>query len=252
MSFKRIKHLVIGSLLTLVVGTVSATEKPKVEEKHEHSAIIDSRALIANDFSGMESKPIVAAFYEWMKETKGDILIFPPVSADAEYFKKMYLTDDGDFIPSDNIQLDMSIVSAGLDPWGDDCSQTFYILRTTSESSIVRAIDSTKDGSTLAFTYPGCFYKFIFVVADRISSEEEMKTVMIHELGHMWGLPDNQKGENSIMNGMYNNMSKCITKEDMKELYELHGASMFLEGDMGCETKKVEPKQKPKNKKGSK
>jgi len=241
--------------MTLIVGTVSATEKPvqKTEgPEKDHPALIDSRALILNDFSGMESKPIVEAFYTWMKETKGDVRIFPPVSADAVYFKKLYLNDVGEFIFADSIQLDMAMIQNGMNPWGSECPHTFYVLRTTSESSIVRAIDKSKDGaSTLAFTYSGCFYKFIFVVADRISTEEELRTVMMHELGHMWGLPDNERGRSSIMNGMYNNMSMCITKQDMRDLYDLYNPSMFLEKDMGCEVKEMtvpvkNPNQKSK------
>ena len=138
---------------------------------------------------------------------------------------------------SENLNADMGMISLGLDPWGPQCSNVFYVLRTTSEDPIVRGLDEAKGASTLAFTYSGCIYKFVFVVADRMSTIEELNTVMVHELGHVWGLDDNELGKESIMNGSYNDMSECITKRDMKELYKKRHASDKLRPEIGCTPK---------------
>lgn len=85
----------------------------------------------------------------------------------------------------------------------------------------------------MAFTFTGCSYKFIAVVADRMSNEKMMYTTMLHELGHMWGMKDNKEGSKSIMNGSWPG-AECITKRDLREVYEIHGKKNKEQRAAGC------------------
>jgi hypothetical protein len=195
--------------------------------------IIDTHAYIEGKFSGVEVKPIVEAFYSWMEQTKGGVTIHPPTLEQRAYFYnvlKPNITDD------DALNLDQ--VKSVPVAWGGACSKDFFVMRVLSNDPIVMLIDGGKDSNVgvLAYTFLGCKYKFIAVVADRIEDADMFKLVLMHELGHMWGLLDNTKGNLSVMNGMYP-MSKCITKSDIEELYEIYGRKEVAKSLGGCDSK---------------
>lgn len=219
------------------VPVAKKTEKT-VQEEHPRPVMIASRTLIQDDFSGVESEPIVAAFMSWMSETNGDIIIAPPTEQDTMYFDLLMNDSQGNV----NIfEMDLSADGSKPEPWGPSCRHTFYVIRITSRHPVVKMLDSGKAGESkeiLAFTFEGCMYKFIAVVADRMRDQNLMYTTMMHELGHMWGLADNTAGANSIMNGSWPG-AMCITKKDIKDLYELHGRSDSIPADAGCNPRKV-------------
>lgn len=214
---KKILYNCFFVFLVCLISTLSFAEAPK-----NNKNLIESYVLIEHKFSGVELNPIVDAFLTWSQETKNDIIVNPPTIEQKLYFHKVLLPNIGD---EDSLALDNS------DPkkaWGNSCSKNFYILRTVSSDPRVMLIDNIKNENNsdrrtgvLAYTFLGCKYKFIVVVADRINDEEMFKVVLMHELGHIWGLPDNEKGQLSIMNGMYP-MSTCITKLDIQTLYDIH------------------------------
>ena len=210
------------------ITTISFANSP-----NKNKEIIDAHVYIENKFSGVEVKPIVEAFYTWMGETKGGITIHPPTLEQKIYFHNVLKPN---IVDDDSLNLD-HVKSAPV-AWGGACSKDFFIMRVLSSDPIVMLIDQGKDSNVgvLAYTFLGCKYKFIAVVADRIQDDEMLKTVLIHELGHMWGLPDNTKGNLSIMNGLYP-MSKCITKSDIEELYELYGKKEVAKSLGGCDSK---------------
>lgn len=204
-------------LFLCLITTISFADSPK------NITLIESNAFIEGKFSGVEMKPIVESFYTWMSESNGAIKISPPTEVQRAYFYKImrHAINDPD-------ELDLDYTRHANIAWGGACSKDFFVIRVLSIDPIVRLIDNSKNSGdvdrqlgVLAYTFLGCRYKFIAIVADRIEDEEMFKLVVLHELGHMWGLPDNEKGKLSVMNGIYP-MSKCITKSDIIDLYEAH------------------------------
>jgi hypothetical protein len=204
-------------LFICLITTISFADSPK------SNTLIECNAFIEGKFSGVEMKPIVESFYTWMNVSNGAIKISPPTEVQRAYFYKVmrHAINDPD-------QLDLDATRHPTVAWGGACSKDFFVIRVLSIDPIVRLIDNSKNSGdsdkqfgVLAYTFLGCRYKFIAVVADRIEDEEMLKAVILHELGHMWGLLDNEKGNSSIMNGVYP-MSKCITKSDIIDLYEAH------------------------------
>lgn len=208
------------------IGAISASETKKSPEK---SMIIDSRALIQSEFSGLETRPIVRAFVSWMNETAGDIMIMPPSDADAMFFDLIMKNDAGSLRV---FEMDLDHDAKIPDPWSKKCRQSFFIIRVTSDHPVVKTLDG-EDRHIMAFTFSGCVFKFIAVVADRMQDEEMMYTTMLHELGHMWGLKDNGLGSASIMNGSWPG-SKCITKHDLRDVYDLHHRHGMAPAAGGC------------------
>jgi len=196
------------------IGAISASEARRNPDK---TSLIDARALIQNDFSGIETKPIVRAFISWMNETEGDIMIMPPSESDAMFFDLIMKDGEGSLRVFD---MDLTSDAAVPEPWSKGCRNSFYIVRVTSDNPVVKALDG-ENRHIMAFTFEGCAFKFIAVVADRMQDEEMMYTTMLHELGHMWGLKDNARGRDSIMNGSWPGAT-CITKHDLSEVYDLH------------------------------
>ena len=219
---KFFKNATIATIMLSFIGIMGASKADPtasvVKEKVD-SHLISSRALIQNDFSGVESGPIIRAFVAWMSETNGDVLVLPPTEQDAMFFDLLLSDDEGNVKV---FEMDLENDIKVPEPWSKACRQTFYVLRITSKHSVVKTLDGTRDGKEiLAFTFAGCKYKFIAVVADRMRDENLMYTTMLHELGHMWGLSDNTAGRQSIMNGSWPG-ANCITKKDIHDLYDLH------------------------------
>jgi hypothetical protein len=236
---KLFRNTTVVAILLSFIGIIGASKPSESQDanpsqhvqkkKHEESGMLVSHALIQEDFSGVESEPIVKAFMSWMVETNGDIIIEPPTERDAVYFD-LFMTDGNGNV---NIfEMDLEEDAKKPEHWGPTCRNTFYIVRITSRHPVIKFLDKERNNEILAFTFSGCMYKFIAVVADRMRHQDLMYTTMLHELGHMWGLPDNKEGKNSIMNGSWPGAS-CITKRDIKELYELHGKKNSMPGT-GC------------------
>lgn len=232
--------MTIVSMLLLIgiIGASKPKENPDVivkADQAQREALITSRALIQEDFSGLEVEPIVKAFASWTVATVGDITVNPPTEQDAIYFDLLMNDSEGNVIV---FEMDLKADGSNPQPWGPSCRHTFYVLRLTSRHPVVKMLDRTRGGGAeiLAFTFSGCKYKFIAVVGDRMRDQNLMYTTMMHELGHMWGLVDNNAGPNSIMNGSWPG-AMCITKKDVKDLYELYGRGRETPGT-GCDIKK--------------
>lgn len=208
------------------IGTISASESQQV---HEKTHLLSTKALIAEDFSGIEDTIIVKAIINWMVETHEDITILPPEERDQIYYN---IIVKGDSTNMNIFEMDLMGDTKIPDPWSKNCRNTFYVIRITSSHPVVQEFDA-QNRRVMAFTFVGCAYKFIAVVADRMGNEEILYTTMLHELGHMWGLMDNKEGENSIMNGSWPG-SKCITKRDLRQTYEIHGKKGKEPKDTGC------------------
>lgn len=228
---KIFKFATVLALVLAFVGALSAAEKPSRDPSKSH--LLTAHALITDGFSGLELLPLSNAIRTWMKETSNDIVVLPPEQSDS-FFYKTLLRGEGDSAISD-IALSY-LDDSKLNPWREGCRNTFYVIRTTSRDPLVKVIDD-RDGDpstgVLAFTYPGCLFKYIVIVADRMESEEFMYGTMLHELGHMWGLPDNERGLLSVMNGMYP-MSPCVTKTDLFETYGVFGKGNHVPKAGGC------------------
>ena len=227
---KIFKFAMILVLLLTFVGILSAEEKPARDPKKSH--LLTAHALITDDFSRLELLPLSNAIRSWMKETSGDITVLPTDQADSIFYEIMIRGEEASAI-SDTA---LTYPDDSKNPWKAGCRNTFYVIRTTSRDPLVKILDN-RDGDpssgVLAFTYTGCLFKYIVIVADRMESEEFMYGTMLHELGHMWGLPDNERGQLSVMNGMYP-MAPCITKTDLFETYEVFGKSNQVPKKGGC------------------
>lgn len=220
------KYIATIACMTSFIGAISASEPPKVHGPR----LIVTNAMITEDFSGIETDVIVKSFFNWMVETEGDIVLNPPDERDGLYYELIVKGDS----PTMNV-FDMELMDDARipDPWSKGCRKTFYVIRVTSSHPVVQAFD-VEGRHVMAFTFTGCAYKFIAVVADRMKNEEVMYTTMLHELGHMWGLKDNKEGNKSIMNGSWPG-AKCITKRDLREVYEVLGKKGKEPKDRGCQ-----------------
>ena len=229
------KNVCVFSFIASLVGTLSASEPGRDPQK---THLISSRAMIQEDFSGLEATPIIKAFYSWMEETTGDISIDPPSESDLLFYDMIIKGSSYDLQVFD---FDLKADATNRDPWQKGCRQTFYVIRVTSSHPTVRAIDSAgasgEAHEVLGFTFSGCNFKFIAVVADRMRDEEMMYTTMLHELGHMWGLPDNKAGKNSIMNGSWP-ASHCVTRKDIVDLYSVNKKPGMEPPKTGCKSEK--------------
>jgi len=226
------KNVCVFSAVASLVGILSASEAKRDPQK---THMISSRAMIQDEFSGLETNPIVRAFYTWMEETQGDISIDPPNESDGLFYDAAV---KGDSQGLQVFDLDLKADSTNHDPWQKGCRHTFYVVRVMSNSPTVKAIDNMggETREVLGFTFSGCTFKFIAIVADRMRDEEMMYTTMLHELGHMWGLPDNNEGKRSVMNGSWP-ASHCITHKDIVDDYEVNKKS-GMEPKTGCKMKK--------------
>ena len=223
------KHSLVVTFIMSFIGTISATElivKDLLDTK-----LISSRAIIQDDFSGLEIEPIVNAFISWMEETHGDIMISPPEKDDAVFYEEVMKGNSKESNVFNSI--DLNADGSASDPWEKECRHNFYVIRITSSHPIVKDFD-LEGRHIMAFTYTGCVYKFIAVVADRMRDEKMMYATILHELGHMWGLSDNKDGKQSIMNGVWPMGSTCITKKDLREVYALYGKKGMERKDRGC------------------
>lgn len=227
---KILKFVTVLTILLTFVGVLSAAEKPARDPSKSH--LITSHALITEGFSGLELAPLSNAIRTWMKETSNDITVLPPEESDSIFYNMMIRGEDSTVISD----IALTYPDDYKNPWKVGCRNTFYVIRTTSRDPLVKAIDDQDGDPTtgvLAFTHPGCLFKYIVIVADRMDNEELMYVTMLHELGHMWGLPDNERGKLSIMNGMYP-MAPCITKTDLFETYEVFGKGNQVPKKGGC------------------
>lgn len=229
---KLYKNICVFSIVATLVGVLGASEARR-DPKKTH--LISSRAMIQDDFSGLEAKPIIKAFYAWTEETEGDITIDPPEEIDGLFYDAAVKGEGNDVQVFD---LDLKADSSNPDPWQVGCRHAFYVIRVTSSNPTVKAIDAAGEEprEVMAFTFTGCNFKFIAVVADRMRDEEMMYTTMLHELGHMWGLPDNKEGQDSIMNGSWP-AATCITRRDILNVYEANGKP-GMAPKTGCTRKK--------------
>lgn len=223
---KFLKYSLVTAFIMSFIGTISASEPIRDPEK---TKLIDARALIQDDFSGLESGPIISAFVSWMNETRGDITIMPPTEADGLFYDIAIKGSGNDISVFD---MDLQADGRNPDPWSKGCRHTFYVIRITSNHPVVKALDG-EDKQIMAFTFAGCAFKFIAVVADRMRDENMLYTTMLHELGHMWGLPDNKDGKSSVMNGSWPG-SNCITKKDLRDVYDKNNKQGMEPKDRGC------------------
>lgn len=226
---KIFKYILTAAFITSFIGSISASESVRDPEK---TKLIDSRAMIQDEFSGLETGPIVRAFVSWMEETQGDIEILPPTETDGMFFDLAVKGEGNDVNVFD---MDLRADGSNPEPWSKGCRHTFYLLRITSNHPVVKGLDG-ENREILAFTFTGCTFKFIAVVADRMRDENMLYTTMLHELGHMWGLPDNKDGKTSVMNGSWPG-SKCITKKDLQDVYDKHEKHGMEPKDRGCSSK---------------
>lgn len=223
---KFLKYTLVTAFIMSFIGTISASEPTRDPEK---TKLIDARALIQDDFSGLETGPIISAFVSWMNETRDDITIMPPTEVDGLFYDIAIKGSGNDISVFD---MDLQADGRNPDPWSKGCRHTFYVIRITSNHPVVKALDG-EDRQIMAFTFTGCAFKFIAVVADRMRDENMLYTTMLHELGHMWGLPDNKDGKSSVMNGSWPG-SNCITKKDLRDVYEKNGKQGMEPKDRGC------------------
>lgn len=229
---KFLKHAAVFLTATTLIGAISASEASEAKRDPSKTHLLDTRAMVVDDFSGLELKPIVEAILTWTGETQGDISIMPPTDADGLFYD---IAVNGTGNDMNVFNMDLTADATNPDPWQQGCRHAFYIIRVTSNNSTVKALDG-EDRQIMAFTFTGCTFKFIAVVADRMRDEHMLYTTMLHELGHMWGLKDNKAGKESIMNGSWPG-SSCITKKDLHDVYGVMGKKGMEPKDTGCAPK---------------
>lgn len=234
MSMKKISRISSTFFAAVAfIGVISASDAADPVRNSVNSQLIESRALIEDDFSGLETKPMIRAIFSWMKETQGDIDVMPPTDEDSLFYD---IAIKGESEGKNIFDIDLTADATNLDPWQKGCRHTFYVIRVNSGHPTVKFLDG-KDRQIMAFTFTGCSFKFIAIVADRMKDDQMLYTTMLHELGHMWGLKDNKEGKESIMNGSWPGPN-CITKKDLRDVYAVMGKKGMEPKEGGCTPEK--------------
>ena len=110
---KSLKYSAVFFAATAFIGVISVSEASETTRDPIKSHLIDSRAMIEDDFSGLELKPIVDAIFSWKKETQGDIDVMPPTEADGIFYDVVI---NGEVNGKNIFNIDLSADAANFDP----------------------------------------------------------------------------------------------------------------------------------------
>lgn len=113
----------------------------------------------------------------------------------------------------------------------DGCTNFTFLVRTTSETPIIRQIEKEIGTKIGGYTDKQCEMNAVFIVADRMKDMSIFKMVMTHELGHLIGLAHIPVPDRSVMFPGMDHSTKCITELDVAQLCLLYG----------CDPKKITP-----------
>lgn len=104
------------------------------------------------------------------------------------------------------------------------CTRDIYVSRVLSTDRRVKDIEATIQGEVhggfdlAGYANPGCVSKWIMLVADRVSSEVEYRTLVIHEVGHILGMQHiDSREKKTVMFPTLEGSATCITDTDMRQ-----------------------------------
>jgi hypothetical protein len=243
------KRFATFSLFALLIGTcinchgqaVKAVAAPEAKLAQEMPTMINGSVIIEPVFSGPERDIIVSVIEEWELASNGGIHLTISDNPNREYHemitirqiraneaakktalasgKPAALDEEGDAEPDDG----EDGVTSHEDFWNTShgCTNQLVILRTTSRNPKIMKMEidsgmTAGENSTgfMGYTNPNCGLKYIMLVVDRLNSTKSFHDVIIHELGHAFGLRHTFNKWGGVMYAE-NEQAPCVTKQDM-------------------------------------
>jgi hypothetical protein len=163
---------------------------------------------VDEQFSKVDHDIVVDSFVRWQHDTHGVIrFVVSPTKWNST-------TDDLDYSVNDD----------------DGCTLDVYVASITSKNkSIVELEKGNVSGNTLGFTQRQCEKKIVAFVMDRINNQKSklqmLKSVGIHEAGHLIGLAHIPVPNESIMFPSIDHSATCPTRLDMSQLCLKYGCN---------------------------
>lgn len=198
-------------LATMVISSCTPT-KPAVSVQHKKKAVPVAVFDVALDesFTPEEEAQILKSLKEWNEASDGYV---------AFSVREKKFNSNGK-ISYDNVAHDE-----------DGCTNFTFIVRTTSETPLIKNIEEQIGTKIGGYTDKQCELNAVFIVADRMKNLPTFKMVMTHELGHLIGMAHIPVPERSIMFPGMDHGTKCITELDVAQLCLLYG----------CDASKITP-----------
>lgn len=99
------------------------------------------------------------------------------------------------------------------------CSDAIIIGFFPSDAPLIKQLEEENGTSITAATYTTCEFSFTAIAADRITSLDEIRVTVEHELGHFLGL-HNTDDKKRLMYRGNDGGATCVTKADLKDFCE--------------------------------
>ncbi len=183
------------TMLSIVACGASANIKAKVSKKNVNNTTFN--VILENGFDGHERELIIDSFKEWERDTNGVVKF---TVANRKFDSSV------DDIPEVE----------------DGCTHDVYVLRVTSDSSIVKKLDKRDKAKVLGFTSSTCERRLVALVTDRLKNVKMFRQVTFHEAGHLIGLDHIPVPNESTMFPSVDKATVCATQLDMKQLCMLY------------------------------
>ncbi len=216
--------------------TKTAESLGKAQQAAQVEPIIKGRVLIDPEFSGPERELILRGIRMWTNPLSDVLKMEVSDNPGREAFEndmqqRMNLTQEraASGLPEpkedeEDTWVDPHSKWNSFDPrapfWSmsEGCSSAVLILRFTSDSPVVKAVEKAVSGNGHGVLYGhtnnSCHRKAIMLVADRLKTADEFTEVFAHEFGHVLGLRHDFESDVSIMHPE-DKSTRCVTRRDV-------------------------------------
>lgn len=184
------------------VTSCAAVNAPAVKKQAKAPHVKSTTYVLHVDdgFKPEDRAIIIDAFKEWERVTNGVVrfdVSSEPWNSDTGYVEE---PEDG------------------------KCTYVAYVYKTTSKGAVVRRIENGEEGvHVLGYTSSSCEGRRVAFVMDRLSGKSKtLRSVAIHEAGHLVGLDHIPVPKESIMFPSMNKAASCITELDAKQFCMIH------------------------------
>lgn len=163
---------------------------------------------VDEQFTKVDRDIVVDSFIQWQHDTHGVVrFVVSPTKWNS-------IVDDLDYYVNDE----------------DGCTLDVYVASINSSNNSIKELEKGgSSGNTLGFTQRQCEKKIVAFVMDRIHNQKSqlqlLKSVGIHEAGHLIGLAHIPVPEESIMYPSADHSATCPTRLDMSQLCLKYGCN---------------------------
>lgn len=189
---------------TLNQTTVSKIEEHQIVNQTKSAVKLYYTVLIDPHLTATEVRIIHEALNEWQYTTNGIVMFRPIMGFNIPELKRM-----------ENDTIYKTIAIKPMEP-----SEPLVIL----VDSVINANGQIDAGIVGYFDHNNMTnqkYLTLYIVRNRVDSENEYRTIVIHELAHSWEM-QHLKDTNTIMYPSENGSSNCITIIDLKYMCLLY------------------------------